>query len=47
MIDFGFAQYIKDYVYLRNHQRLDYDLFHFSREYIYNELANLIYSKLK
>ncbi len=47
MIDFGFAQYIKDYVYLRNHQRLNYDLFHFSREYIYNELANLIFNKLK
>ena len=47
MIDFGFSQYIKDYVYLRNHQRLNYDLFHFSREYIYNELSNLIYNKLK
>ncbi len=47
IIDFGFAQYIKDYVYLRNHVKLNDELFHFTRSYIYSELSNLIYQKIK
>jgi hypothetical protein len=47
IIDYGFAQYIKDYVYFRNHQQLNRNLFHFTRDYIYNTLTNLIVTKLK
>lgn len=46
IIDYGFAQYIQDYIYFRNHYRLNDDLFHFSRHYIYHELSNLIYQKI-
>ncbi len=46
IIDYGFSQYIKDYIYFRNHYRLNDDLFHFSRHYIYSELSYLIVQKL-
>jgi hypothetical protein len=46
IIDYGFAQYIQDYIYFRNHYRLNDELFHFSRHYIYHELSNLIFQKI-
>lgn len=46
IIDYGFSQYIQDYIYFRNHYRLNEDLFHFSRHYMYHELANIIYQKI-
>lgn len=46
IIDFGFSQYIKDYVYHRNHQKLNDTIFHFSREYVYGELSQMIVKKL-
>jgi hypothetical protein len=46
IIDYGFSQYIQDYIYFRNHYRLNDELFHFSRHYIYHELSNLIYQKV-
>ncbi len=46
IIDYGFSQYIQDYIYFRNHYRLNDELFHFSRHYIYHELAHLLYQKL-
>ncbi len=46
IIDYGFSQTIQDYIYFRNHYRLNDDLFHFSRHYIYHELSNLIFQKI-
>ena len=46
IIDFGFSQYIKDYIYHRNHQKLNDTIFHFSREYVYGELSQMIVKKL-
>lgn len=47
IIDFGFSQYIKDYVYHRNHHQLNDTIFHFTRKYIYGEIAQMIVKKLK
>jgi tRNA A-37 threonylcarbamoyl transferase component Bud32 len=46
IIDFGFSQYIKDYIYHRNHHQLNDTIFHFSRKYIYGEIAQTIMKKL-
>lgn len=46
IIDYGFSQFINEYIYLRNHYYTNEDIFHFSREYIYNHLLNLIQNKL-
>ncbi len=46
IIDYTFANYIKDYVFNRNHIRLNEELFHYSRYYIYQTLTQFIFLKL-
>jgi tRNA A-37 threonylcarbamoyl transferase component Bud32 len=46
IIDFGFSMFIKDYIYHRNHYQLNDTVFHFSRKYIYGEIAQMIMKKL-
>ncbi len=46
IIDFGFSQYIKDYIYHRNHHQLNDSIFHFTRKYIYGEISQMIVKKL-
>lgn len=46
IIDYTFANFIKDYIYNRNHIRLNEELFHYSRSYIYQTLSQFIFLKL-
>jgi len=46
IIDYGKSMYLSEYVYLRNHNKFNLNIFHFTRRYIFNKLSNFIYHKL-
>ncbi len=47
IIDYGKALYLTEYVYLRNHNKFNHNIFHFTKRYLFNKLSILIYNKLK